>query len=75
MIDCSVGEGVMAQAVQVEQEYFVLNSGRRIPAVGLGTWKAAPNVVRDAVCTALVDVRSRAFSLVYMFFLLNSYGH
>ncbi|NDV25074.1 aldo/keto reductase [Desulfovibrio sp. JC010] len=32
---------------------FTLNSGAEIPAVGLGTWKAAPGVVGKSVKTAL----------------------
>lgn len=32
---------------------FTLNSGAKIPAVGLGTWQSAPNEVTDAVKAAL----------------------
>ncbi|KAL3695570.1 hypothetical protein R1sor_009646 [Riccia sorocarpa] len=41
--------------VAVEEAYFTLRSGNHIPALGLGTWKAEPNVVRDAVYHALVE--------------------
>jgi len=34
-------------------ESFKLNTGAAIPAIGLGTWKAAPGQVRDAVSYAL----------------------
>ncbi|KAH8148264.1 uncharacterized protein LAJ45_07716 [Morchella importuna] len=32
---------------------FTLNSGYKIPAIGLGTWQSAPNEVKTAVETAL----------------------
>jgi hypothetical protein len=48
--------------------HFVLNTGAKIPSVGLGTWQADPGVVGDAVYTA-VKVRScsvlQIFSFVY----------
>jgi diketogulonate reductase-like aldo/keto reductase len=33
--------------------YFTLNTGARIPAVGFGTWQAAPKEVENAVAEAL----------------------
>ncbi|BBN10281.1 hypothetical protein MPTK1_5g02280 [Marchantia polymorpha subsp. ruderalis] len=39
----------------VEEAYFTLRSKHQIPALGLGTWKAEPNVVRDAVYSAIVE--------------------
>ena len=32
---------------------FTLNTGAKIPAIGLGTWQSAPNQVRNAVKVAL----------------------
>ena len=32
---------------------FTLNTGAKIPAIGLGTWQSKPNEVRDAVKIAL----------------------
>ena len=34
-------------------EYFTLNTGAKIPAVGFGTWQAAPHEVEHAVEEAL----------------------
>lgn len=34
-------------------EHFTLNTGAKIPAVGLGTWQAAPHEVEHAVEEAL----------------------
>ncbi|CAD5325744.1 unnamed protein product [Arabidopsis thaliana] len=36
-----------------EIEFFQLNTGAKIPSVGLGTWQAAPGVVGDAVAAAV----------------------
>lgn len=33
--------------------YFTLNTGARIPSVGLGTYKASPGVVADAITAAV----------------------
>ncbi|WVZ98844.1 hypothetical protein U9M48_044221 [Paspalum notatum var. saurae] len=33
--------------------YFVLNTGAKIPSVGLGTWQADPGVVGDAIYAAV----------------------
>nr|POE65882.1 d-galacturonate reductase [Quercus suber] len=36
-----------------EQTYFTLNTGAKIPAVGLGTWQSGPGEVKAAVAHAL----------------------
>jgi diketogulonate reductase-like aldo/keto reductase len=33
--------------------HFTLNTGARVPSVGLGTYKAAPGVVADVVAAAV----------------------
>ena len=40
-------------AIMGLQETFTLNTGAKIPAVGFGTWQAAPKEVETAVETAL----------------------
>lgn len=35
------------------KETFTLNTGAKIPAIGLGTWQSKPNEVREAVKAAL----------------------
>lgn len=36
-----------------DQAYFTLNTGAKIPAVGLGTWQSDAGQVQDAVAHAL----------------------
>lgn len=36
------------------KETFTLNTGAKIPAIGLGTWQSKPNEVREAVKAALL---------------------
>jgi hypothetical protein len=47
--------------------HFVLNTGAKIPTVGLGTWQAEPGVVADAIYTA-VKVRRRPQTMPASFF-------
>lgn len=48
----------MAKAIR----FFQLNTGAKIPSVGLGTWQSDPGVVADAV-TAAVKVFALPFTL------------
>ncbi|KAL2623681.1 hypothetical protein R1flu_003886 [Riccia fluitans] len=63
----------MAQSQQlkkdesVEEAYFTLRSGHRIPALGLGTWKAETNVVRDAVYNAIVECGYRHIDCAHIY--------
>jgi hypothetical protein len=41
-------------------KHFVLNTGAKIPSVGLGTWQSDPGVVGDAVYAAVKVPHSRA---------------
>ena len=36
-----------------EEKYIILNTGAKIPKIGLGTWKSAPSVAGQSVETAL----------------------
>ena len=43
----------MAKARKEMATYFTLNTGARIPSVGLGTYKAGPGVVGDLIAAAV----------------------
>ena len=43
----------ITHSMPIWNEYFTLNTGAKIPAVGLGTWQSGPDEVRIAVRTAL----------------------
>ncbi|KAJ1389995.1 NADP-dependent oxidoreductase domain [Sesbania bispinosa] len=42
--------------------FFELNTGAKIPSVGLGTWLAAPGVVAHAIATAIGDGLKKLFA-------------
>ena len=49
----------MANAIR----FFELNTGAKIPSLGLGTWQADPGVVANAVTTAIKVLNYLTFSL------------
>lgn len=53
----------MSNEKDSENLHFDLNTGAKIPSVGLGTWKAEPGVVGQAVIAA-VKVHSQYIILV-----------
>ena len=55
--------------------HFELNTGAKIPSVGLGTWQCSPAVVGNAVTTAikvflLTFFRDRLFSFFFVVYQL-----
>ena len=47
-----------------ELRYFDLNTGAKIPSVGLGTWQSPPGEVYNAVITA-VEVNSNPILFIH----------
>ncbi|CAM8973243.1 unnamed protein product [Rhodiola kirilowii] len=55
----------MANAIR----FFQLNTGAKIPSVGLGTWQADPGVVGEALTTA-IKVNRNSILRQSQFFML-----
>ncbi|RHN59099.1 putative oxidoreductase [Medicago truncatula] len=53
-----------------ELRFFELNTGAKIPSVGLGTWLAEPGVVYDAISTAVNVSFFLIFQSILFFVLL-----
>lgn len=49
-------------------KFFELNTGAKIPSLGLGTWQAEPGVVAEALTTAIQVSKTleRFFFLIAM---------
>uniref|UniRef100_A0A452Z902 NADP-dependent oxidoreductase domain-containing protein n=1 Tax=Aegilops tauschii subsp. strangulata TaxID=200361 RepID=A0A452Z902_AEGTS len=50
---------------------FVLNTGARMPSVGLGTWQIDPDVVGDAIYAAVKVFSCRFNSFLMVLWLLD----
>ena len=57
----------MAKAIR----FFELNTGAKMPSVGLGTWQAGPGVVGSAVTTAIQVLLLNCWLFFFFFFLIN----
>ena len=55
----------MAKAIR----FFELNTGAKMPSVGLGTWQAGPGVVGSAVTSAIQVLLLNCW--LFFFFLIN----
>ncbi|KAG0450254.1 hypothetical protein HPP92_026782 [Vanilla planifolia] len=51
--NCTRAGGRKREQREEMAKFFTLNTGARIPSVGLGTWQAAPGVVGETVVTAV----------------------
>jgi len=54
-------------------KFFELNTGAKIPSVGLGTWQAEPGVVAEAITKAIEVTKNFTSINIFPFFNNTNY--